>query len=146
MQHQETNSRLCRQGGLQQPRMTARGTRWLYVASCAFCTAAFVTGLSFLFALHLGLEALALYHPHLQRVCPAFYWPPSRLWHACMHEQPGPFVTSERACVQEHFVRASMAQFKVSQAQGKSMAMPAKVLLAPACITSEPWPVCYPIT
>jgi hypothetical protein len=45
-----------------------RGTRWLYVASFAFCTAAFVTGLSFLFALHLGLEALALYHPHLRQV------------------------------------------------------------------------------
>ena len=62
-----------------------RGTRWLYVASFAFCTAAFVTGLSFLFALHLCLEALALYHPHLQQV--SIGLPAALLcarW-ACMH-------------------------------------------------------------
>ena len=45
----------------QQP---PRGIGVLYIASFAFCTAAFVTGLSFLFALHLGLETLAMWHPY----------------------------------------------------------------------------------
>ena len=40
-----------------------RAGRVFYIVSFAFCTAAIVTGICFIYAVQLGLETLALYHP-----------------------------------------------------------------------------------
>lgn len=40
-----------------------RGGRAFYAISFAFCTAAIITGICFIYAVQISLETLALYHP-----------------------------------------------------------------------------------
>jgi hypothetical protein len=44
-----------------------RGGRVFYIVSFAFCTAAILTGICFIYAVQIGLETLALYHPLPQK-------------------------------------------------------------------------------